>query len=245
MGFSGLQTTLLTLPVGGVEIVAMVIAGFLSSYLKRGRTVIMFVVAAPTLAGISMLQALPQTDHWGRCAGVWLVLCVPASYAILLSIISSNVAGFSKKLMTTSMAFVSFCVGNIVSPQLFISSEAPGYRTGVRAMLVAITLCQVLSIALGCVTTTWNFDQRGLLKCSTDSTIIPKTNAAIGWCCLWGLQRFLPWLWRMRSFWIGQIEKTGSSSGMSGNQDLLRMQVTGRSMESRCDPLSSIQIKSV
>ncbi|KAK6068209.1 major facilitator superfamily transporter [Seiridium cupressi] len=149
MGFSGLTTTLLTLPVGGVEIVAMIVAGFFCSHIRRGRTIIMFIVASPTLAGIAMLQALPLSNNWGRCAGVWLVLCVPASYAVLLSLVSSNVAGFSKKLMTTSMVFVSFCVGNIVSPQLFISTEAPGYRTGVRAMLVAIILCQILSLALG------------------------------------------------------------------------------------------------
>lgn len=149
MGFSGVTTTLLTLPVGGVEIIAMLAAGLLSSYFKQGRTVIMFFVAAPTLAGIAMLESLPLSSLWARCAGVWLVLCVPASYAILLSLISSNVAGFSKKLMTTSMTFVSFCVGNIVSPQLFLTRESPTYGTGIRAMLVAITLCQLLSIALG------------------------------------------------------------------------------------------------
>ncbi|KAF8855620.1 MFS general substrate transporter [Acephala macrosclerotiorum] len=87
---------------------------------------------------------------WGNCVCVWFLLCVPASCAILLSLISSNVGGFSKKITTTFLVFVFFCVDNIFSPRLFITSEAPHYGTGCRAMLVAICLCQALSIGLGC-----------------------------------------------------------------------------------------------
>jgi len=49
----------------------------------------------------------------------------------------------------TLLTFIMFCVGNIVSPQLFITSEAPHYKTGCAAMLVAIVLCLVLTVALG------------------------------------------------------------------------------------------------
>ncbi|KAJ5887951.1 Major facilitator superfamily domain general substrate transporter [Penicillium taxi] len=157
MGFTDLMTVLLTLPVGGVEIIAMLFAGLASSQIKNGRTIIIFVVACPTLAGIVMLDVLPETSTWARTAGVWLVLCVPAGYAILLSLISSNVAGFSKKLMTTSMCFVSSCVANIVSPQLFISTEAPRYATGLRAMLVSICLCLFLCFVMGVY---YNYENR-------------------------------------------------------------------------------------
>ena len=150
MGFTGLQTTLLTLPVGGVECVAMIVAGGLSSLVgEKGRCAVMFIVTIPTLVGCALLHALPQSATWARITGVWLLLCVPAAYAVLLSLISSNVAGTTKKTTTMLLCFVSFCVGNIVSPQLFISTEAPRYGTGLRAMLVAISLCLVLNILLG------------------------------------------------------------------------------------------------
>lgn len=150
MGFSGIETTLLTLPVGGVECVAMIVAGGLSWYFTNARTIIMFLVCIPTLVGTCLLQAEPQSATWARASGVWLLLCVPASYAIMLSLIASNVAGFSKKITTTLLSFVIYCVGNIVSPQLFIASEAPHYGTGCRAMLVAITICEVMCIMLFC-----------------------------------------------------------------------------------------------
>ncbi|KAL2866136.1 uncharacterized protein BJX67DRAFT_356653 [Aspergillus lucknowensis] len=149
MGFTGLQTTLLTLPVGGVECIAMAVAGALSWYFAKGRTLIMFVVALPTLVGGVLLQVLPQSSTWGRATGVWLLLCIPASYAIMLSLIASNVAGTTKKLTTTLLSFVIFCVGNIVGPQLFRDTEAPEYGTAMRAILVSIVLCELLPLLLG------------------------------------------------------------------------------------------------
>lgn len=149
MGFTGLQTTLLTLPVGGVECVAMVVAGTLSWYFVNGRTAIMFVVGLPTLIGTVLLEVMPQSSTWARATGVWLLLCIPASYAILLSLIASNVAGTSKKVTTTLLCFVMFCVGNIVSPQLFKAGEAPHYGTAMRALLTSMALVQVLSLLLG------------------------------------------------------------------------------------------------
>lgn len=62
IGFTGLQTTLLTLPVGGVECVAMVVAGGLSSYFGKARTIIMFAVACPTLVGAVLLERLPLSS---------------------------------------------------------------------------------------------------------------------------------------------------------------------------------------
>ncbi|TVY52770.1 putative transporter [Lachnellula cervina] len=149
MGFSGITTTLLTLPVGGVEIVAMAVAGGLSMYFVNGRTVIMFVVSLPTLVGAALLTGLPQSNTWGRACGVWLLLCIPASYAILLSLISSNIAGFSKKVTTTALTFIIYCVSNIISPQLFLSQEAPRYGTGCRAMLVSMAITLLLTVLLG------------------------------------------------------------------------------------------------
>lgn len=149
MGFTGLETTLLTLPVGGVECVAMLVGGTMSSYFGKGRTIIMFAVACPTLVGTVLLQTMPLTATWTRAAGTWLLLCIPASYAILLSLIASNIAGTTKKVTTTLICFVFFCVGNIVSPQLFLSTEAPSYGTAMRSMLVAMSLVQVVTILLG------------------------------------------------------------------------------------------------
>ncbi|KAH7024357.1 dipeptide transmembrane transporter [Microdochium trichocladiopsis] len=149
MGFTGLTTTLLTMPNGAVEIVAMALGAYFSSKLKNGRTMLMFVIALPTVAGCIMLAVAPRYMTWVRLTGVWTLTCIPASYALLLSLISSNVAGTSKKVVVTLSSFIFFCVGNIVTPQLFIDKEAPYYTTGMRAMLVGVCLTEALTLALG------------------------------------------------------------------------------------------------
>ena len=46
--------------------------------------------------------------------------------------VSSNVAGYTKKQLTAAVLFTGYCVGNIIGPQTFIASEA-------RESLVALS----------------------------------------------------------------------------------------------------------
>lgn len=41
-----------------------------------------------------------------------------------LTMVSSNIAGSSKKQLTAAILFTGYCVGNIIGPQTFIDSEA-------------------------------------------------------------------------------------------------------------------------
>jgi hypothetical protein len=51
-----------------------------------------------------------------------------------MSLVSSNVAGFTKKATVSSMMFIAYCVGNIIGPFLFFEHEAPKYQvsSGIR-----------------------------------------------------------------------------------------------------------------
>jgi hypothetical protein len=57
-----------------------------------------------------------------------------------LTIISSNIAGTTKKQLTSAVLFTGYCVGNIIGPQTFRESEKPGYRSAYIAMLVGYTV---------------------------------------------------------------------------------------------------------
>ncbi|RDW65147.1 hypothetical protein BP5796_09839 [Coleophoma crateriformis] len=152
LGFSGLTTTILTMPGQVVQISSLLIGGVLS-YLFRNqnrRLCIILLLLAPTYAGCIMLQAVPQNMTWVRAVACWMFLSAAGGpYAVLLSLISSNVAGFSKKVTATTLIFIAYCVGDIVSPQMFLASEAPTYPTGLRTLLVARTLNIVVIITLG------------------------------------------------------------------------------------------------
>jgi hypothetical protein len=40
-----------------------------------------------------------------------------------LTMISSNVAGYTKKQITAAVVFIGFCIGNAAGPQTFIDAE--------------------------------------------------------------------------------------------------------------------------
>jgi len=61
---------------------------------------------------------------------------------LLLAWNASNLAGHSKKVLVNSMTMIAFCVGNILGPQTFRASQAPGYIGGKINIIVTLT-CQI------------------------------------------------------------------------------------------------------
>ena len=57
-----------------------------------------------------------------------------------------QIGGFTKKATCSVMVFVGYAVGQIISPQFFLASEAPKYPTGFRAFFVSTALMIVIQI---------------------------------------------------------------------------------------------------
>ena len=63
-----------------------------------------------------------------RYAGLILMGVYSTAMPIAMTIISSNVGGFTKKATVSAVFFILYCVGNIIGPQLFFEYEAPKYQ---------------------------------------------------------------------------------------------------------------------
>ncbi|EPX70424.1 membrane transporter [Schizosaccharomyces octosporus yFS286] len=145
LGYNELKSTVLNMPLGAIEIAAMVVSGILCKIFKEGRLLIGAFCNCLNLVGCIMIWKIPATNPYGRLVGVWFTMWVPAGSALLLSLISSNVAGYTKKSVTNATVFVFYSIGNIVAPQLFKSGQTPEYIEGIQAMIVA--LCLIIFIA--------------------------------------------------------------------------------------------------
>jgi uncharacterized membrane protein len=55
---------------------------------------------------------------------------------MIISLITRNVAGQSKKSFTMTMLFVGWAVGNLIAPQIFQNKDAPRYLHGFLAHIV-------------------------------------------------------------------------------------------------------------
>jgi len=54
-----------------------------------------------------------------------------------MSLITANTAGSTKRTTVNAIFFISYCVGNIIGPFAFKSSEAPRYPSGIIAIMVS------------------------------------------------------------------------------------------------------------
>lgn len=66
------------------------------------------------LIGIILIVALPLHNNGGRLAGYYLTQASPVAFVCLLSLIATNVAGYTKKTTVAAMYLIGYCVGNIM-----------------------------------------------------------------------------------------------------------------------------------
>lgn len=80
--------------------------------------------------------------------GFLIFYAYPCTVAIALSLVASNVAGYTKKTVATAMVFIGYCVGNITGPFLFFAREKPRYPVGAKTPLFGLMLTQCMRRAV-------------------------------------------------------------------------------------------------
>lgn len=135
-GYSKLGTALLNMPVGGTQVAALWLSGWVAGVFPRARVALMVGGILVALVGTVLMYAVPEERRLGRLFGYYLLPGFSATYVLSLGMIQANVAGRTKRGVVTAALFVAYCVGNLVGPQLFFAWEAPHYRSGFVAMIV-------------------------------------------------------------------------------------------------------------
>lgn len=99
-----------------------------SMIFKNARCISIALLNIISLAGALMIKLLPQSEKLGRLGGLWLISAYASAFPTILSLVSSNITGYTKKSTVNAMVFVGFCVGYIIGPLTFLSREAPTYQ---------------------------------------------------------------------------------------------------------------------
>ncbi|KAL4964518.1 putative MFS allantoate transporter [Aspergillus stella-maris] len=149
-GFDSQTTFLLAMPGGFVEVVTMI--GLAWTAQKIGNR--MFCAALGQLGGllgIALMMGLSRhgiTDYSvGQLIGYYLVMGNSANALLLvLSSISSNTAGYTKKTTVNAIALIGYCVGFLIGPQTY--RAAPAYWDAKWTVVVMWTLALVACLGL-------------------------------------------------------------------------------------------------
>ncbi|KAF4126932.1 Major Facilitator Superfamily [Geosmithia morbida] len=138
LGFDTLHTALLGIPQGVIIVIWITLGAVANHYMPRNsRTLVCAVFMIPTIAGALGFLLAPDDAYVGRLICFYLTGSYQASFVISLSLITSNTGGQSKKMIVSGMIWFGACVGNIVGPFFYLTSQAPSYRMGIGSLLAA------------------------------------------------------------------------------------------------------------
>ncbi|KAJ6024816.1 hypothetical protein N7540_005613 [Penicillium herquei] len=139
-GFSSLKSLIMQMPLGAAQLVFLVLTSGFATYVKSSRLFMMMLNCSVSVIGMALIWKLDADNQAGRLTGLSLGAVFAANIPLSLSIISSNVAGFTKKSTVSAMMFVAYCVGNIIGPQFFLPSQKPSYPMGIKASMSGLIL---------------------------------------------------------------------------------------------------------
>ena len=92
----------------------------------------MITAVTLSLIGMIVVYTVSNEHKYTRLAGIWLSAIFAADIPLALSLITSNVGGFTKRATVSAMLFVAYCAGNIIGPQFFYTREKPRYPVSPR-----------------------------------------------------------------------------------------------------------------
>jgi len=115
------------MPQGAAQIIFLILTSLAVTWIPHSRVLAQIFNTLVSVVGMLLIWKLNPEEQVGRMVGLSIGIVYAINLPISLSIVTSNVAGFSKKSVVSSLLFISYCVGNVIGPQFFLASEEPSY----------------------------------------------------------------------------------------------------------------------
>ena len=148
LGFDKFRTTLLNMPFGAMQLIAILVASYAAQKAKL-KFAVLAVLMLPVVAGLAALYSLPRgSGHTAPLLACYYLLAfLFGGNPLIVSWIVGNTAGSTKKSVVLSLYNAGSSAGNIIGPLLFNKKDAPAYLPGLRKVLaIFVTLVAVFLI---------------------------------------------------------------------------------------------------
>lgn len=144
-GYTAEESLLYGTPGGAVEVVALLVNGYVDQI--TGQRILCSTGGLITsIIGMVLIVALPLSNNVGRLIGYYMTQASPTPFVALLSLVSSNVAGYTKKTTVAALYLIGYCAGNIIGPQVFRPKDAPRYVPAEITIIVCWGVCLLLLV---------------------------------------------------------------------------------------------------
>lgn len=140
LGHDEFHTLLLGMPQGACQVIFALTAALLATKLRKSRCIIIACLLCVAMLGWCLVGYLPESHIGGRLGGVFIFAAYASGFPLSLSIIASDVGGYTKKTVVSAIVFLAYCAGNISGHQVFFARQAPHYRTGCKICIICLCL---------------------------------------------------------------------------------------------------------
>ncbi|KAH8691601.1 putative allantoate permease [Talaromyces proteolyticus] len=147
-GYSTFKVLLISMPSGAAQLIFLLLTSTFATFFRSFRIIMMIVNCLVAMVGYLLIYKLDEDARVAKMAGLCLGAVFAANIPLSLSLITSNVAGMTKKSVVSAMLFIAYCVGNIVGPQFYLASEEPIYQTGIRSAISGLALGIIALLSL-------------------------------------------------------------------------------------------------
>ncbi|KAL4795358.1 major facilitator superfamily domain-containing protein [Aspergillus venezuelensis] len=147
MGYTAELAQLLSVGPNVAACILSIIIGYISDHYKT-RGYLILLTAPLGIAGIAMLLFLPDSAPSAKYGALYLA--APGIYSFVplwLTWAVNNAATPTVKAVASGMVFSVGSLGGILAPWVYLSSDAPGYKTG-HAILFAFLFASLGAAAL-------------------------------------------------------------------------------------------------
>lgn len=136
------------MPFGAAECIALISSGYITRKWPNMRCIMQSFWVAPAVIGAALVYYLPASNTAGRLAGFCITGLSNTALPLHFSIVSSNIAGHTKRSVANAVMFLGYATGFIIGPQFFLQSESPKYPTGFKTMIITFAISCVAPLCL-------------------------------------------------------------------------------------------------
>ncbi|KAF9529884.1 MFS general substrate transporter [Crepidotus variabilis] len=146
LGYTYLQTTLLSCVDGVVEIVTIYTGVNIAARIPNSRAYVGAIYMVPNLLGVLLVNFLPWENKVGLLFGVWLTGVGTTGFVLSLSWLSSVTAGHTKRVTTNAIMLSAYCIGNSAGPFMWQAKYKP--RNHVPWIIIGVCYMACITLLL-------------------------------------------------------------------------------------------------
>ncbi|KAK3690406.1 allantoate permease [Podospora appendiculata] len=137
LGFSALNTNLLTIPSSAAHIITLIALTNLSERLNE-RTFVSMLQSIWTLPCVIALAFWPDVikNQWGTYALITVLLSYPYCHAILVAWTSKNANNVGARTVSAALYNMSVQLGNVCANFIYQKDDLPLYRQGNKRLVI-------------------------------------------------------------------------------------------------------------